>query len=919
MRFKLFVATFVASFALLFAPAYADEPTIQDAVTQDAITQEAVTQDAVAQVAVIEDDEPLQATADAASSAQPGAAINAPDAAAGTGAAITTSEIKTEEVPIEKNDMLRLYNPNSGEHFYTADVGERDYLVNVGWIFEGLGWMAPATSDIPVYRLYNPNAGDHHYTTAAPERDNLINHGWTYEGIGWYSALEGEGTPVLRRYNPNAIAGAHNFSTDAVENAYLVDQGWADEGVAWFALASDRKTVQTEVTNIVERAPYLTASFTAQGGSAPETVVSYAKGNETYLFMPSYASLSNVFLNAYTSKTNQTNLFIGSDQFTIVNPSRAVNLLAFGASPDANGTLKLKFKTANDATAFPLIVMKSANVATVYINSNNVGAEGRAYVEADPKHETKANVAVYVVDPAGSLIYGKDQLGDNKKTLSTIKGRGNSTWGNGIKKPYQISLSSKADLVDGGGAAKKWILLANSADAALLHSSVAFNLATELGLDSIDLRPIDLYYDGEYRGSYLLAEKVQIGKGRIDIFDLEDAIEDANPGVDIEALPTAQAQNRYGNTFQYVDGVSDPASIDGGYVLELDSGYYASEKCWFSVTWPGDRHLTYFVLKSPEVASINAVKYISEAVQEAIDNMELDKMADGAPLADGGFAFDLDSFAKMYLLEEFLKNADAYVSSTYFYLDRCSKVIYSGPVWDFDAGMGTRTDSTRSIQSTYWGFYLYVYDNVKAPSIKARIQSVYKNQLSGLIRNVALGGQNALGAAGKLHSIAWYAAQIAASQRMNEIPFGVTSFAFQAQPFKTWSENVQYFKNWLSWRLAWFDSSINMFGDASLAPSLDTSFIYNGFDYGHVFDPQYYLAKNPSLASIGVNTYQKALVHFVNVGIYSDKYVGTTARNFNVKTYMAKNPQLKAQLGDDLKKWYQHYCSTGFKQGLVCI
>lgn len=30
-------------------------------------------------------------------------------------------------------DMYRLYNPNSGEHFYTANVAERDSLRRVGW------------------------------------------------------------------------------------------------------------------------------------------------------------------------------------------------------------------------------------------------------------------------------------------------------------------------------------------------------------------------------------------------------------------------------------------------------------------------------------------------------------------------------------------------------------------------------------------------------------------------------------------------------------------------------------------------------------------------------------------------------------------------------------------------------------------
>ncbi|MCR5582061.1 MAG: leucine-rich repeat protein, partial [Eggerthellaceae bacterium] len=73
--------------------------------------------------------------------------------------------------------MNRLYNPNSGEHFYTASAEERDGLVALGWQYEGSGWVAPETSDTPVYRLYNPNGGDHHYTMSAEERDWLVSLG----------------------------------------------------------------------------------------------------------------------------------------------------------------------------------------------------------------------------------------------------------------------------------------------------------------------------------------------------------------------------------------------------------------------------------------------------------------------------------------------------------------------------------------------------------------------------------------------------------------------------------------------------------------------------------------------------------------------------------------------------------------------
>ncbi len=139
--------------------------------------------------------------------------------------------------PTATKAMHRVYNPNSYEHFYTADDNEFANLVSLGWRDEGIGWMAPETSDVPVYRLYNPNnGGDHHYTRDAAERDTLVRVGWRDEGIGWYSASEAGGVPVYREYNPNELARNHNYTANKEEHDHLVSLGWHDEGIAWYGL-----------------------------------------------------------------------------------------------------------------------------------------------------------------------------------------------------------------------------------------------------------------------------------------------------------------------------------------------------------------------------------------------------------------------------------------------------------------------------------------------------------------------------------------------------------------------------------------------------------------------------------------------------------------------------------------------------------
>ena len=146
-------------------------------------------------------------------------------------------------------NMHRLYNPNSGEHFYTASTQERDGLVKIGWRYEGTGWYAPTKSKSPVYRMYNPNSGDHHYTLSASERDNLKNIGWNYEGIGWYSD-DAKSVPLYRQFNPNAVVGTHNYTTSKKENDDLARIGWHAEGIAWYGInnASKANTSNTSST-----------------------------------------------------------------------------------------------------------------------------------------------------------------------------------------------------------------------------------------------------------------------------------------------------------------------------------------------------------------------------------------------------------------------------------------------------------------------------------------------------------------------------------------------------------------------------------------------------------------------------------------------------------------------------------------------
>ncbi len=176
-----------------------------------------------------------------------------------------------EPNPVTTNTMFRLYNPNSGEHFYTSSVVEHDHLVSVGWNDEGTGWTALSGGN-PVYRLYNPNLpGEHHYTLSTIERDNLIEAGWNDEGVGWYSdpALN---KPLFRLYNPNEFANNHHYTTDAGERDILLSLGWLDEGISWYGIVPE----ETQYADInIEN--YGTVTVVLNKNAAPKTVDNFVK------------------------------------------------------------------------------------------------------------------------------------------------------------------------------------------------------------------------------------------------------------------------------------------------------------------------------------------------------------------------------------------------------------------------------------------------------------------------------------------------------------------------------------------------------------------------------------------------------------------------------------------------------------------
>ncbi len=349
------------------------------------------------------------------------------------------------------------------------------------------------------------------------------------------------------------------------------------------------------------------------------------ESGEGYFFLPSYASLETAEL--------------------LRGGAAAEGLSLAGA--------ELGSRVAVDDGVFT--VLQGSALPAVYIETESGSLDA---IRADKSH--KESGAIRIVNADGSLHYAGQ--------LKHIKGRGNTSWEHD-KKPFNIKLQEKADLF-GMGAAKSWCLLANYRDVSHVRNAMVYGYAADRGMENVTgTQSFDLYVNGEYQGLYLMTEKVEVGKNRVDIPDLDEENELKNPQKKPEEYPAFSTGTEKGVSLPYTPQEAE------GYLMELDFAERWEEEVSGFVTEAGQ----HVVLKNPEYASEEQVAYAKELVQ----TFET-RLFSGDP----GYldCIDLDSWVQLYLIEEIFEDVDCGLSSIYFYI-RDGKLT-AGPLWDFDLTMG---------------------------------------------------------------------------------------------------------------------------------------------------------------------------------------------------------------------------------------
>lgn len=143
--------------------------------------------------------------------------------------------------------IYRFYNTNTGAHFYTSNVPERDLVITKlreysyeGPAFFAFGAAAPGTS--PVYRFYNTRTGAHFYTIDEQERARVqANWPWyLFEGVAWYAntSQTSSATPMFRFYQTKVQT--HFYTINAGERDSIQQNlpMYTYEGIAYFGWTS---------------------------------------------------------------------------------------------------------------------------------------------------------------------------------------------------------------------------------------------------------------------------------------------------------------------------------------------------------------------------------------------------------------------------------------------------------------------------------------------------------------------------------------------------------------------------------------------------------------------------------------------------------------------------------------------------------
>lgn len=335
-------------------------------------------------------------------------------------------------------------------------------------------------------------------------------------------------------------------------------------------------------------------------------------------------------------------------------------------------------------------------------------------------------------------------------------------------------------------AENDWILYAPYTDKSMLRNAVTFNLARKLGNYHSRTRFCELIVNDDYKGVYMLMEKIKKDKNRVDIATL-------NPGE--------------------ISG----DDLTGGYILSVDwweQGMVFGVDGWKShptPAYPNAKDII-FQFYYPEPATI--VSQQRDYIRGFVTNAENTLTSTGFTKPDEGYMKYLDaaSFVEFMLVSELSKEVDKYRYSNYFFKQKDSDggKLFAGPAWDFNLGYGNVDYWPPGIITSGWIYSSITPDEISIMFWWKRLmedpyfRDLARTRWNGLRQNIW--SDNAVNAV--IDSITTL---IGTAKDRNYARWPI--LGTYIWPNYNWQNNdyedeVAYFRNFLFQRLHWIDGNL---------------------------------------------------------------------------------------------------------------
>ena len=204
-----------------------------------------------------------------------------------------------------------------------------------------------------------------------------------------------------------------------------------------------------------------------------------------------------------------------------------------------------------------------------------------------------------------------------------------------------------------------WILYAPYSDKSLIRNVLAYKLARESGRYASRHRFCELVLNGDYKGLYVLFEKIKRDDNRVDISEIgpEDISGDA---------------------------------LTGGYIIKIDKLTGDNNDGWNSEPYFPDDFEIFYQYHYPRPDEI--VQEQRDYIMNYFSEFETMMAAENYNDPETGYYdhIDFNSFIHFIIINELTNNVDSYRLSTFMYKDRDSidGRLALGPVWDFNLGFG---------------------------------------------------------------------------------------------------------------------------------------------------------------------------------------------------------------------------------------